>query len=375
LRAKTTLIPILFCLALTLAVSPAFPCQTFMLKKGNSLTVGHNLGNPPGDIPGAVVINKRGVHKKAVSFAEILSGKPAANPSLEWVSKYGSVTFNPFCRDFPDGGMNEAGLFIGEMSLDATEFPVDESKPRMFMILWIQYVFDNFETVDQVVQSAHDLMIDGWTWHFFTADRQGNAAVIEFLDSTVTVYQGDDLPLPVLCNRRYAREVENLGMCKGFGGDSLIDLSNNEQPRFLHAAVMLRDYDPERDAAIDYSFKILEQFDRGNTQWTFVCDLNSLTAYWRTATSPRIKTLDLDNFDLSCDTPVRMLSIQANLEGNVEKHFEDYTPARNRKFVEDAMRTLGELMDIEELFTSGGSTIEEVMTRLAGYSEGTVCKK
>jgi hypothetical protein len=125
--------------------SPLFPCQTFTLKKGSALIVGHNLGNR-GHVPGVVVINKRGVRKAAVSWQELLSGQPAPNPPFEWTSKYGSVTFSPFCRDFADGGMNEAGLFISEMTLDGTRFPEDDSKPVLFMMLWMQYALDNLDS-------------------------------------------------------------------------------------------------------------------------------------------------------------------------------------------------------------------------------------
>jgi hypothetical protein len=35
--------------------------------------------------------------------------------------------------------MNEAGLYIEEMTLDGTRFPEDHSKPLIFMVQWMQY--------------------------------------------------------------------------------------------------------------------------------------------------------------------------------------------------------------------------------------------
>ncbi|UCC41140.1 MAG: linear amide C-N hydrolase [Candidatus Aminicenantes bacterium] len=372
MHRKTVFLITLSIVLLLGTVSDILPCQTFTLKKGSILIVGHNLG-ARNHVPGLVVINKRGVRKTAVSWKELLSGKPASNPPFEWISKYGSVTFNPFCRDFPDGGMNEAGLFIEEMTLDGTRFPVDESKPLLFMMLWMQYILDSFETVEQVVQSVHDLTIDGWTWHFFTADRKGNSAVIEFLDGEINIFKGKDLPFPVLCNTKYVAEVKNIKRYKDFGGDKAIDLKSHRQQRFIHGAQMIRDFDPEKDDAVDYGFKILNQFDRGGTQWSFVCDLKNLKAYFRSKASKKIKELDLKSFGLSCRTSVKVLDYHSDLEGNVEKNFTGYSLKKNRDFLKTAISALGK--GFESFLTAEGSTIEEVISRLAGYSEKTSCTK
>ena len=366
--------PIISTLLLTFIIifvsSTLFPCQTFTLKKGQTLIVGHNLGNRT-YVPGSVFINKRGVRKTAVSWQEILSGEKSPHPHLEWISRFGSVTFSPFCRDFPDGGMNEAGLYIGEMTLSGTRFPEDESKPLLFMMLWMQYVLDNFDTIDQVVQSLHDLTIDGWTWHFFTADRQGNSAVIEFLDGNVTVYKGDSLPYPILCNTRYGREIETIESYKGFGGEKRIDLNSRKQQRFIHGAQMIREFDPEKYDGVDYGFKILHQFDRGGTQWSLVCDLKKLKAYFRSQQSKAIKELDLKKFDLECGSPVKMIDYHRKSGGAVEEDFLDYNYEMNVRVMRNAIETLPE--SFGEFLRSKGSSVEQVIERLAGYSEKTIC--
>jgi len=363
---------ILLPLCFFLVAQVGFPCSTFMLKKGNVLIVGHNL-DERGHVPGVVVINKRGVFKRGKSWSEILSGKPSPNPPLEWISNYGSVTFNPFCRDFPDGGMNEAGLFIEEMTLQGTRFPEDESKPLVFMMQWMQYVLDNYETVDQVIQSAHDFVIDGWAWHFFTADQKGNAAVIEFLGGEVKVFEKDRLPVTALCNTKYGEEMQKLRKYEGFGGDQAIDLDDRKTSRFVHAAQMLNHYDPSERPAVEYGFDILAQLERGGTRWSFVCDLKNLKAYFRTSRSQKIKELDLKSFDLSCETPVKMLDIHSSLAGNVEENFREYSLDYNRECIKKALKELGK--DFENFLTSRGSTLNQVIERLAGFSESTRCKK
>ncbi len=359
---------IFFMLSLFFHTQDAFCCSTFMLKKGAKLIVGHNLDSTRHK-PGVVVINKRGVEKQAKSWSELAYGKAVPNPPLKWISKYGSITFNKY-RDFPDGGMNEAGLFIVEMSLPGTGFPRDQSKPLLFMMLWMQYVLDNFESVEQVVKNAHDLTIDGWNWHFFTADRKGNAAAIEFLDGKVVVHQGPALPVPVLENSTYDREMERLKTYKGFGGDKPIDLNNKKQPTFVHGARMIKDFDPSQKPAADYGFDILAQFGWEGTQWSYVCDLNALKVYFKTKASPKIKTLDFKSFDWSCKTPVKMLDIHADLSGAVEKNFRDYSLEYNREYV----RRTFVAGNYEPVFTSHGSSLEEAVERFAAYPESTMCK-
>ena len=108
-------------------------CSTFLLKKGSVVLAAHNL-DIPGHIPGAIIINKRNVMKTRSSWFELTTGEKDPSPNLAWTSKYASVTFNPLGREFPDGGMNETGLFIEEMTLTGTKFPEDPSKPRIFMM-------------------------------------------------------------------------------------------------------------------------------------------------------------------------------------------------------------------------------------------------
>lgn len=362
---------VMFIFLISFHTHDALACSTFMLKKGSVLIIGHNLEDE-NHSPGVVVINKRGVHKLGKSWSELAYNQAVPNPPLTWISKYGSVTFNTFCRDFPDGGMNEAGLFIAEMSLAGTRFPQDSSKPLLFMMLWMQYALDNFKSVEQVVKSADDLTIDGWNWHFFTADRKGNAAVIEFLDGKTVVYQGKELPVPVLCNERYMQEMEMLQTYRGFGGDKSVVQKevNRIDDRFVRAARMINDFDPAQKSALDYGFEILTELSSHVTQWSYMCDLNNLKVYFKTKASPRIKELDLRSFDLSCQTPVKMLDIHVDLSGSIEKKFFDYSLEYNREQMRMKLSEKG----WDEVFTSHGSTLEEAIVNFSGYSESTECK-
>ena len=136
-------------------------CSTFKLQKGDSLIYGHNLNEGDIGVPGLIFINKRGIFKLGRTWSE-LTTKERLNPSSHcWISRYGSVTFNAFGRDLPDGGMNEVGLYIWEMSQDA-DYPKNGSLPKLNQMHWMQYILDNYSTVEEAIQCASEIEIDGW---------------------------------------------------------------------------------------------------------------------------------------------------------------------------------------------------------------------
>jgi len=352
---------------------PLFSCSTFLFRSGGVLLVGHNL-DENGHVPGLVVINKRNVSKLAVSWAALLSGKPDITPALAWASRHASLTFNSFGRDFPDDGLNEAGLFIGEMTLVESRYPFDPAKPRLFMGLWMQYLLDNFETVDQVIENASTFNVDGLRWHFFAADRSGQAAALEFLEGKLVVHKGQAFAIPVLGNSRYEEEMSRLALYRGFGGDRPISMEDMSAPRFVQAALMLREYRPGLKPAVDYCFDILRQMGRGTTRWSLVCNLNNLQAFFRTDKAAGIKSASLRDFDPDCRQPAHFLDIHSGLEGDVSREFRDLTQEVNEDSVRQAWDAIVKTVPaFEMLLKMNNSTRDEVVERFASYPEKTSC--
>jgi penicillin V acylase-like amidase (Ntn superfamily) len=95
-------------------------CSTFVLKSGKNLVFGRNYDWAIGF--GLVIVNKRNLVKRSN-----LNSGASAN-SLQWTSKYGSITFNQYGKEFPMGGMNEAGLVVEVMWLEETRFPLPGDK-------------------------------------------------------------------------------------------------------------------------------------------------------------------------------------------------------------------------------------------------------
>ena len=137
-------------------------CTTFCLDTHDELVVGKNFDwwTPPG----LIIVNKRNVSKIAILPPDWAGGEP-----VSWTSKYGSVTVNPFGREFSFDGMNEAGLVVSAMKLELTEYPAPDARPIIAPIQWVQYQLDTAATVADVIASDAEMRISGqgMFFHFF----------------------------------------------------------------------------------------------------------------------------------------------------------------------------------------------------------------
>jgi len=362
----------IFLIVVVVQAQVVFPCSTFMLKREDCHLYGHNLdsGSP---VPGLVVINKRNITKESRTWKELTTGKKDDSISFQWTSRFGSVTFNPFGREFPDGGMNEAGLLVQEMSLLDTEFPDSEGQRKMFMMLWMQYVLDSFETVEQVIQSASDIVPDGWGWHFFTADKHGGCASIEFIDGRLVVNSGKEMQFPLLCNSVYSKEVEGLKTYQGFGGTKPIDVEESGIRRFVRGVYLLKNYRPSQtQSPVDYSFRILENIALSDNKWKYVFDWSNRKVYYRTANNQKVRSLSLLELDFNGESPSRMVDINVGEAGSVIDQLKEYSSEINEDFVMNAIKTLEVNVPIFQNLLSPGGTPQILIEQLTAYPETTV---
>src|SRR4249920_2118004 len=100
---------------------PAFSCTTFFINRNGQLIFGRNYDWVAGQ--GMVNTNLRGLAKTSLTTPD---GK-----TISWVSKFGSLTFNQYGKEFPTGGMNEKGLVVELMWLDETKYPAADKRPAI----------------------------------------------------------------------------------------------------------------------------------------------------------------------------------------------------------------------------------------------------
>ena len=339
-------------------------CSTFKLQKGKTLIYGHNLNEGDIGVPGLVFINKRGMFKTGRTWSEIIT-RGGFNPSSHsWISRYGSITFNNFGKDFPDGGMNEAGLFIWEMNEEA-DYPRNDSLPKLNQMNWMQYILDNFSTTEEAIQSASEFQIDGWSWHYFVGDAEGNTAAIGFIDGEVVVHAGDEMPIPALFNAPYDRELEVLKYFRGFGGEYKPDVEDPNVPRFVRTAVMIDNFQKDDDP-VDYGFymlKTLRVFD--DPEWSILFDAQNRSVYFRTRVHPERKALVMGEIDFSNNEPAQVMNIATAFKGNVLPLFESYSKSIMQDFISN------ELLPIlpEDFYTHGDLSGKEFTDRIVNHTD------
>ena len=336
-------------------------CTSFGLNQDELHLFGKNLDWDLDD--GLVFINKRGALKKAIP-AQNDNGEP-----VSWKSKYGSITFNQYGREIAMGGMNEAGLTVETMVLGMSQYPPPDARPYIPKFQWQQYQLDTAGTVAEVIDSLMKIRVSGGGKgpgvHFLVIDKTGVCAAIEFLNGKTVVHTRETLPIKVLTNSTYTQSLETFNQTLNQAKESFANLSSSLY-RFVTAADMIKRYDDKNTIpTIDNVFHILKKVSQGRqTKWSIAYDIGNLKIYFRTYANPKIRHINLKAFDFTCQTPVKVLGINAKLEGDVSAAFTDYTQSANRKLIGEAFRKTSFLRNVP---------VEE-LDQLSRYPEETICE-
>jgi len=272
--------------------------------------------------------------------------------SLFWISRYASFTSNQFGKEQPTDGMNEAGLVVALMALDATRYPTPDARPSIGSLAWIQYQLDTCATVQEVIDNDKRIRIspDSSGLHFLVCDALGDVAVIEFLNGSMVVHRGDSLFVPALTNSSYEASVNYLKQHIGFGGNQPIPQSSNSLDRFVRAADRVANYGPHISApAVYYAFSALDSVAQGSfTRWRIVYDVKARAVYYKTRESPEVKMARFDAFDFRCAARPKLLDIDYQGSGDVTASFEYYTTAANRDLLYKTYHSLDWLKNVSD---------------------------
>lgn len=322
-------------LAVTAYVSAETSCSTFLLAGAGAVLVGHNLDDSI-ETPGMIVVNPRGLAKWGARYKDLFPFAPGSksDPRLSWVSRYGSITYNVFGREFPDGGMNEAGLYVGEMTLRGTRYPTESGLTRLYHGAWIQYLLDGFATVPEVIDSLANVVPEGHCqWHFFVSDREGRAAAIEFLDGKTVVRTDDALPWKLLTNSTYEAGLSLLAEFDGFGGTRKLEPAPDCRPdlRFVTAAGMIRDIQADpAGPTVAQAFSLLQAMWCGVNRFSLVFDPLARRIYFTTYKARTVRWVDFASFEFACGPGQPCLDIHRDIAGDAAEAFVPFTDEANR---------------------------------------------
>ena len=98
------------------SVTQVWSCTAFSFSKDGETFVARNYDWRVAD--GLVVKNPRGLKKVAY-----VSGNGQQSKQAHWISRFGSVSFNQYGREFPAGGMNETGLVVEGLLVKEASYP------------------------------------------------------------------------------------------------------------------------------------------------------------------------------------------------------------------------------------------------------------
>jgi penicillin V acylase-like amidase (Ntn superfamily) len=327
----------LICLAVLLITGGiCSACTTFLLKSKDRVVFGRNYDWITGE--GVLNTNLRGLNKTSMQIKD--------QETISWTSKYGSLTFNQYGKEFPTGGMNEKGLVVELMWLDGTVYPAKDDRAAVDVLQWIQYQLDNAATIEEVIASDKLLRISGNNapLHYLIADAEGNAATIEFLEGKMVVHKGGDLPVPVLTNNQYGYSLQKVkaGATEG----------NNSLERFSTVCSMLNRFNKTGEnikSPVDYSFNILNEVAQGSfTKWSIVYDITNKQVHFKTEGHSGIKSICFADIEFSCKAVPMLFILNQDMKGDIREKLVNYTSAINEQSLRNAFKESAERITVSE---------------------------
>jgi penicillin V acylase-like amidase (Ntn superfamily) len=325
-------------------------CSTLCLRHNGRIVFGKNYDWTVED--GLLIVNKRGlVH---VSDTGVRNGTVPAR----WISRFGSVTFNQYGRNFPSGGINEAGLVVELMWADGSRYPREDWRPTVDCLEWIQYQLDTAKTVSDIIASDRKIRIhSNIPLHYLVADRDGAVATIEFIGGKLVAHTGKDLPVAALTNDLYQdslRFLENLHWIPQDGGS---------RARFARTAERVKNFkggDP-----VSYVFDALTNVRSDITQWSIVYEIDNRQVHFRTRSNPQVRTLAMKSLDFSCGTSVLVFDLKDKSFGDIRPHLKAYSKELNLNLIRSSFAQTDFL----------ARTTHAELDRIASLPDSSVCRE
>jgi choloylglycine hydrolase len=340
---------------LVLPHSPVDACTSFLLKGSKGPLMAKNFD---WDVAaGMLMVNPRGLAKTSLV--------PEGAKPVRWTSRYGSITFNQYGREFPLGGMNEAGLAMEVLWLAETEYTDPGERQAIGALQWVQYCLDSFRSISDVAASSVELAISSnANLHFIACDKSAECAVIEFLDGELVGRSSRTLPLPVLTNDPYNASLAYLNRTLGYGGDPISPEGPGSLPRFARAARGLHEKRARPgENPVDDAFTILADVAQPtSTQWSIVYQLAGGVVHYTSSTNPERRTLDLNALDLDCTADPLVIDLATPGAGDVTSKLAPYSTENNLELIRTG-------------FSADSLTAppDEFIQTMATYPDGLLC--
>ena len=357
--------------------STAIACTSFLVPDDKRPVMGKSYDWDLGH--GMVVVNQRGMKK--IGLAVKATDRPPT-----WTAQYGSVTFNQYGREFPVGGINEAGLAVEVLWHFSAVYPEPDARPSLNELQWIQYHLDNYASVKEMITHADEIRIVRLyaNVHYMAVDKQNHSASFSYIDGKLVINKD----ILAITNTTLSKSLSYLEKFTGFSGNLSIPKGKGSLARFVITRSMLAADDrpdADRDETVDFAFSILDAVKTPDyTQWQIVYDLASREIHFRTAENQRRRRVRLAAFNFSCTEPVLGLPIDSKYDiFDYLKQFFDYLRRLfdNSSQFDDVSDNFSQLTDLQNarMVTRGAEPIlslipKGIVQKIIEYPATTHCE-
>ncbi len=330
-----------FLLCIPCTLNHVLACTRVVYQGPNGTIITARSMDWKGEIPANLWVFPRGIERTG----------EAGKTSIKWKSKYGSVITSSWDLAASDG-MNEKGLAGNLLWLVESVYPEFEKgkdKRGLAVSLWLQYVLDNFATVEEavvalrkqefVVASAN---IPGTnifaTVHLSLSDKTGDNAIFEYIDGKLVIHH--DRTYTTMTNSPIFEEQLAINTYwKGIPGTIMLPGTNRAADRFVRASYYI-DAIPKTDntrVAIPSVFGVIRNCsvplgissptepNISSTRWRTVADHKNLVYYFDNVLNPNVVWVEFGKIDFSEKGKVKKLSLEnnENYSGESSMHFKN----------------------------------------------------
>ena len=279
------------------------------------------------------------------------NGEVGKNP-MRWKSKYGSVVTSAYDICSTDG-MNEKGLVANLLWLAESSYPQwDGEKPALSIAAWVQYMLDNFATVNEAVSGIEkntfdvvsDMMPDGTrmaTLHLSISDATGDNAIFEYIDGKLNVHHSRSYQ--VMTNSPvFDQQLALDDYWKTIGGTTFLPGTNRAADRFVRASFYINAipktedtrtalasvFSVIRNTSVPFGISTPDQPNISSTRWRTVSDQKDKVYYFESTLYPNVFWVDFKDVDFSEKAPVKKLNLLdgKTYAGNTAKEFVTTKP-------------------------------------------------
>lgn len=270
--------------------------------------------------------------------------------SLKWTSTYGSVIASAYESGTSDG-MNEKGLVANMLYLAESEYPPDDKRPTLVTGAVVQYLLDNFATVEEAVAAMRreEFRVvtvtapNGakGTVHFSISDASGDSAIFEYIKGKLVIHHGR--LYQVMTNSPvYSDQLALYEYWRQIGGTVMLPGTNRAADRFarasfyINAAAQSADmreavaavFSVMRNVSVPRGISTPTQPNISSTIWRTVADQKNRVYFFEGTASPSVVWVQLNKIDFTPDAGVRKLTLHGNpdLGGDQTGNFRKAEP-------------------------------------------------